>query len=107
MRATADHLFRVAPLRVRGIPATDVLVETLLDRGTDRDVVEAGRDRQVGGRASRQRGGYPRNMTAAAACSVGGGSRRCRGFCPLPGSLPRHGENAWLRGAYRLAEGML
>ena len=42
MRAAADHLFREG--RLLGwwsIPATGVLVETLLDRGTDGDMVEA------------------------------------------------------------------
>jgi class 3 adenylate cyclase len=42
MRAAADHLFREG--RLLGwwsIPATGVLVETLLDRGADADVVEA------------------------------------------------------------------
>jgi hypothetical protein len=41
MRAAADHLFRDAQLPAWGTPATGVLVETLLDRGTDADVVEA------------------------------------------------------------------
>jgi hypothetical protein len=41
MRAAVDYLFREGRLRAYGIPATGVLVETLLDRGTDGDVVEA------------------------------------------------------------------
>jgi class 3 adenylate cyclase len=41
MRATADHLFREGRLLAWGIPATGVLVETLLDRGTESDVAEA------------------------------------------------------------------
>jgi hypothetical protein len=41
MRAAVDHLFREGQLLVWGIPATGVLVETLLDRGAERDVVEA------------------------------------------------------------------
>jgi hypothetical protein len=41
MRAPADHLFREGQLLGWGIPATGVLVEALLDRGTDADVVEA------------------------------------------------------------------
>ena len=41
MRAAADHLFREGQLLVWGIPATGVLVETLLDRGADGDVAEA------------------------------------------------------------------
>jgi hypothetical protein len=41
MRATVDHLFREGQLLAWGIPATGVLVETLLDRGADGDVAEA------------------------------------------------------------------
>ena len=41
MRAAADHLFREGQLLAWGIPATGVLVETLLDRGADGDVAEA------------------------------------------------------------------
>ncbi|HYB36239.1 MAG TPA: cyclase, partial [Mycobacterium sp.] len=40
MRAAVDHLFREGQL-VWGVPATGVLVETLLDRGADGDVAEA------------------------------------------------------------------
>jgi class 3 adenylate cyclase len=41
MRAAVDHLFREGRLLAWGLPATGVLVETLLDRGTDCDVAEA------------------------------------------------------------------
>jgi hypothetical protein len=41
MRAAVDHLFREGQLLVWGIPATGVLVETLLDRGADGDVADA------------------------------------------------------------------
>jgi len=41
MRGAVDHLFREGQLLVWGIPATGVLVETLLDRGTDADMAEA------------------------------------------------------------------
>ena len=41
MRAAVDHLFREGQLLEWGIPATGVLVETLLDRRADGDVVEA------------------------------------------------------------------
>ncbi|OBF57251.1 cyclase [Mycobacterium sp. 852002-53434_SCH5985345] len=42
MRAAVDHLARGGQLLSWGIPATSVLVETLLDRGTECDVAEAG-----------------------------------------------------------------
>jgi class 3 adenylate cyclase len=41
MRTTADHLFREGRLLGWAIPATGVLVETLLDRGAEGDVAEA------------------------------------------------------------------
>jgi hypothetical protein len=41
MRATVDHLFREGRLLMWGIPATGVLVDSLLDRGADADVAEA------------------------------------------------------------------
>ena len=41
MRAAVDHLFGEGQLLTWGIPATGVLVETLLDRGSDGDVTEA------------------------------------------------------------------
>ena len=41
MRATVDHLFREGLLLFWGVPATGVLVETLLDRGAEGDVAEA------------------------------------------------------------------
>ena len=41
MRAAVEHLFREGRLLAWGIPATGVLVETLLDRGADGDVAEA------------------------------------------------------------------
>jgi hypothetical protein len=41
MRTVVDHLFREGHLLLWGILATGVLVETLLDRGTDGDVAEA------------------------------------------------------------------
>src|ERR1700758_1626934 len=44
-------------------------------------------------------------MAVAAAGSASAGSRRCRGVQPVEGPLPRHGENAWLRRAYRLGRG--
>jgi hypothetical protein len=41
MRAAVDHLFPEGQLLGWGVPATGVLVETLLDRGADADVAEA------------------------------------------------------------------
>jgi class 3 adenylate cyclase len=41
MRAAVDHLFREGRLLGLGVAATGVLVQTLLDRGSDGDVAEA------------------------------------------------------------------
>jgi hypothetical protein len=41
LRAAVGHLFREGQLLAWGIPATGVLVETLLERGADDDVAEA------------------------------------------------------------------
>jgi class 3 adenylate cyclase len=41
MRAAVDHLFRQRQPLAWGIPATGVLVETLLDRGAETDLVDA------------------------------------------------------------------
>jgi hypothetical protein len=41
IRAAVDHLFRDGQLLAWGIPATGVLVETLLDRGAESDMAEA------------------------------------------------------------------
>jgi class 3 adenylate cyclase len=41
IRAAADHLFRQGHLLLWGVPATGVLVETLLERGAENDVAEA------------------------------------------------------------------
>jgi hypothetical protein len=41
MRSAVDHLFREGQMVAWGVPATGVLVETLLDRGTESDVAEA------------------------------------------------------------------
>jgi class 3 adenylate cyclase len=41
MRAAVDHLFREGRLVAWAVPATGALVETLIERGADADVVEA------------------------------------------------------------------
>jgi hypothetical protein len=41
MRAAVDRLFREGRLLVHGVAATGVLVQPLLDRGSDGDVAEA------------------------------------------------------------------
>ena len=50
IRAAVDHLFCEGRLLVHCIPATGVLVETLLDRGTESDVASQCRDDRLAAR---------------------------------------------------------
>ena len=102
MRAAVDHLLREGV----GSAAPVVLVETLLDRGTDDDCGRSRcRDRAVGSAPADQRSGDTRHLAAAATRTAGTRSRRRHHLSRLPGSLPRHGENAWLRRTYRVGRG--
>ncbi len=106
MRAAVDHLFREGQLLAWGIPATGVLVETLLDRGADGDVAEAEAAIERLAAAPADEGLVMREiwllrLRALLARAHGDAAAYAR----LPGSLPRHGENAWLRGAYRVGRG--
>ena len=106
MRAAVDHLFREGQLLAWGIPATGVLVETLLDRGADGDVAEAEAAIERLAAAPADEGLVIRDiwllrLRALLARAHGDAAAYAR----LPGSLPRHGENAWLRGAYRVGRG--
>ena len=102
MRAAVDHLFREGQLLAWGIPATGVLVETLLDRGADGDVAEAEAAIERLAAAPADEGLVIRDIwllrLRALLARAHGDDAAYRG---LPGSLPRHGEIAWLRGAYR------
>ena len=106
MRAAVDHLFREGRLLLWGIPATGVLVETLLDRGADGDVAEAEAaiDRLADAPADDGlaiRDIWLLRMRALLA--------RARGdavaYRDLRGSLSRDGEIAWLRRTHRLGRG--
>ena len=106
MRAAVDHLFREGQLLMWGIPATGVLVETLLDRGADGDVAEAEAAIERLAAAPADEGLVIRDiwllrLRALLARAHGDAAAYAR----LPGSLPRHGEIAWLRGAYRVGRG--
>ena len=95
MRAAADDLIRRGQLLQWGVPATGVLVETLLDRGDDGDVAEAEAAIERLATASVDEGsGDTRHLAAADARATGTVARRCRGLCVPQGSLPRHGEDA-------------
>ena len=83
MRAAVDHLVREGQLLAWGVPATGVLVETLLDRGADADVVEA--EAAIDRLARRPPRGpcAARHLAAAATGTTGAGSRRCHGLRAL------------------------
>ena len=107
MRAAVDHLFREGRLLGWGIPATGVLVETLLDRGADGDVAEAEAAIERLAAAPADDGLVIRDiwllrLRALLARAQGDDTAYRR----LSGSLPRDGDIAWLRGAHEWAEAM-
>ena len=105
MRTAADHLFREGHLLGWGIPATGVLVETLLDRGAESDVVEAEAAIKRLASAPADEGLVIREIwLLRLRASAGAGARRCR-LREFQGSLPRHGEIAWLRRTSRVGRG--
>ena len=106
MRAVVDHLFREGRLLVFGIPATGVLVETLLDRGADNDVAEAEAAIDRLADAPAEPGLAIREIWVLKLRTLLAHTRGDNAsYTGLPGPLPGHGENAWLRGAYRVGRG--
>ena len=86
MRAAVDHLFRQGQLLLWGIPATGVLVETLLDRGADGDVAEAEAAIERLAAAPADEGLVIRDMwLLRLRASAGPGSRRRRRLSRLSG----------------------
>ncbi len=106
MRAVTDDLFRQGQLLGWGIPATGVLVETLLDRGAHADVAEAEAAITRLADAPADEGlGHTQHLATALARTVGAGSGR-RGRLPrLSGSLPCDGDIAGPRGAHEVGRG--
>ena len=95
MRAAADHLVRQGQLMGWGIPATGVLVEALLERGTENDVVEAEAAIERLAAAPADEGLVIREiwllrLRALLARAHSGEAALSR----IPGSLPQHSENA-------------
>ena len=75
MRTAADHLFREGRLLAWGVPATGVLVETLLDRGAESDVAEAeAAIERLADAPADDGSGYARHLAAAAARAAGAGT---------------------------------
>ena len=107
MRAAVDRLAHSGQLLSWGIVTTGVLVETLLDRGTERDVAEAEAAIERLAAAPADEGLVGREIWLQRLRALSGaGSRRCRCLHAVQGSLPRHGENAWPRRTYRVGRGV-
>ena len=105
MRAAIDDLFRSGQLG-SCVPATGVLVETLLERGANGDVTEA--EAAIARLAAAQgdegrviRDIWLLRMRALLARAHGDEAA----YRDLSGSLPRHGDIAWLRGAHEVGRG--
>ena len=106
MRAAVDHLFREGQLLNWGIPATGVLVETLLDRGAESDLAEAESAIERLAATPADEGLVIREIWLLRLRAL---LTRARGDdVDLPGlgeSLSRDGGIAWLRRTHRLGEG--
>ena len=106
MRAAVDELLRGGRPQANGAAATGVLVETLLDRGTDADVAEAEATTDRLEAAPADEGGVSRGIwLLRLRTAYSAGPRRRRGLHDVARPLPRQGENAWLRGAHRVGRG--
>src|SRR5271163_1961059 len=105
MRAAVDQMVREGQLLGWGPPATGVLVETLLERGTENDRAEAEAAIERLAAAPADDGGDTRHLAAAAARPAGPGPRRRRCLPRLSRSLSRDGGIAWLRRTHRDGRG--
>ena len=103
--AAIDDLFH-AGQHSYGIPATGFLVETLLERGANGDVIDAEAAIERLAAAPADEGLVIREIwllrLRALLARAHGDETAYRDY---PGSLPRHGEIAWLRGTYRVGRG--
>ena len=107
MRAAADEVFREGRLLVWGVAATGVLVETLLDRGADGDVVEAEAAIERLAAAPADDGLAARDIWLLRLRALLARARDDSGAYARPaGSLLRDGEIARLRWTHRLGEAM-
>ena len=106
MRAAADHLFREGQLLGWGIPATGVLVETLLDRGADGDVAEAEAAIERLAAAPADEGLAMREIwllrLRALLARAHGDEAAYRDYRDR---YRAHGDIAWLRGAHAVGRG--
>ena len=106
MCAAVDQLFREGRLLSWGIPATGVLVETLLDRGAEGDVAEAEAAIERLAAAPADDGLAIRDIWLLRLRALLARARGDDVCLPrLPGSLPRDGGIAWLRRTHRLGRG--
>ena len=105
MRAAVKEMFDAGQF-AHCDPATAALVETLLDRGADGDVAEAEAAIERLAAAPADDGLVMRDIwLLRLRALLARATRRFRDLRALSRSLPRHGENAWLRGPYRVGRG--
>ena len=106
MRAAVDHLFREGRLLAWSIPATGVLVETLLDRGAESDVAEAEAAIERLAAAPTDDGLVMRDIWLLRLRALLARAHGDEASLPrLSGSLPRDGDIAGLRGAHGVGRG--
>ena len=106
MRAAVDHLFREERLQGWGIPATGVLVETLLDRGEAADVAEAEAAIERLATAPADEGLVIREIWLLRLRALLQGPMARTLPIPTSRPLPRHGEILGFEGHIAWAEAM-
>jgi hypothetical protein len=96
IRAATDQLLREGRILGRGIPATGVLAETLLDRGAERDITEA--EAAIERLAAAPTDDPPpvRDLLLLRLRALLVRARGLRGLRGLQGSLSRHGDRTGL-----------
>ena len=105
MLAAVDQLFREGRLLSWGIPATGVLVETLLDRGAEGDVAEAEAAIERLAAAPADDGLVIRDIWLLRLRALLARAHGDDGAYRTSGSLSRDGGIAWLRRTHRLGRG--
>ena len=105
MRAAVDDLFRDGRLLSWGVPATGVLVETLLDRRAKGDVAEAEAAIDRLAAVPTDQGLVIREIWLLRMRALLARATVTNRLSRLSGSLPRHGEIPWLRRTHEVGRG--
>ena len=102
MCAAVDHLVRAGQLLSWGMPATGVLVETLLDRGAERDVAEAEAAIERLAAAPADEGLVIREIWLLRLRALLARAQGDSGLTRTSGIATATWRNVWLRGTYRV-----